>query len=171
MGSERSDFRVLFVEWCCFHRQTYDPPLPPYTVLGCECFSWNCLGFYLELDRGGGFFRFLLRVGGFFTGRCMPPPTLFLNGCFSSPFIEWSFRFVYPGYYFIRKSIFLYVHDSVFLTEGDLGGGFLTSLVPSGSCGTLVCSSLSWFSGSLVSSLGLCPRTSGRTRWCGGTCS
>ncbi len=72
----------------------------------------------------------LLSNGVVFTGRRMTPPTLFLNGCFSSPFIEWSFRFVYPGYFFIRKSIFLYVHASVFLTEGDLGGGFLTSLVP-----------------------------------------
>ena len=58
----------------------HDPPLPPLRCVGVWFglgFSRNCLGFYLESDRGGAFFGLLPSWGGRFRFRCVTPLCVF----------------------------------------------------------------------------------------------
>jgi len=56
------------------------PPLPPLRCVGVWFglgFSRNCLGFFLESDRGGAFFGLLSLWGGCFRFRCVTPLYVF----------------------------------------------------------------------------------------------
>ena len=59
------------------------------------CFSWNCLCFYLESDRGGGFLGLLSANGLLFGFGCVTPPTFFwgvLSVCLGACFCTESDR-------------------------------------------------------------------------------
>ena len=68
------------------------------------CFSWNCLCFYLESDRGGGFLGLLSANGLLFGFGCVTPPTFFwgvLSVCLGACFCTESERsdFQVPFFY------------------------------------------------------------------------
>ena len=115
MGSYRGRFRVPFVWWRVFQVPMHDPPYPLYRyvlwgVRSCLGFSRNGLGFYLESDRIGGVFGFLLSIGVVFTGGCMTPPSPFFGGVLGFLFVGGvldSLNWDIFSYFFVLFFIYL----------------------------------------------------------------